>query len=48
MNDHELRQDICAAVAILLQTGGVIVDANPPEGHGENDPIPMAHLGSRR
>ena len=25
-----------------------MVDANPPEGLGENDPIPMAHLGGRR
>ncbi|KAF8736734.1 hypothetical protein AX14_014057 [Amanita brunnescens Koide BX004] len=40
--------DVCAGMAILLQTGGVITDANPPERLGENDPIPMAHLGGRR
>lgn len=48
MSDHRLRQDVCAAAAILLQTGGIMVDANPPEGLGENDSIPMAHLGGRR
>ncbi|KAF8634772.1 hypothetical protein AX15_000730 [Amanita polypyramis BW_CC] len=40
--------DVCAGAAILLQTGGIIVDANPPEGLCRDDPIPMAHLGGRR
>ncbi|THH18823.1 hypothetical protein EW146_g2237 [Bondarzewia mesenterica] len=40
--------DVCAGIAILLQTGGIVVDSNPPEGLGETDPIPLANLGGRR
>ncbi|KAF8628846.1 hypothetical protein AX17_005906 [Amanita inopinata Kibby_2008] len=37
--------DVCGSVAILLQTGGIIVDANPPDGLGESGPIPTTNLG---
>ncbi|KAF9465947.1 hypothetical protein BDZ94DRAFT_1252643 [Collybia nuda] len=40
--------DVCAAIAILLQTGGIVVDSNPPADLGDNDPIPMANIGGRR
>ncbi|PFH51624.1 hypothetical protein AMATHDRAFT_2900 [Amanita thiersii Skay4041] len=40
--------DVCAGIAILLQTGGIVVDANPPEGLSKDDPIPMVCIGSRR
>jgi myo-inositol-1(or 4)-monophosphatase len=41
-------QDVCAGIAILLQTGGIVVDSNPPSDLGPSDPIPMANLGGRR
>ncbi|KAJ7176739.1 protein qutG [Mycena filopes] len=40
--------DVCAGIAILLQTGGIVVDSNPPPGLQPSDPIPMANLGGRR
>ncbi|KAJ7628566.1 protein qutG [Roridomyces roridus] len=40
--------DVCAGIAILLQTGGIVVDSNPPPDLGPTDPIPMANLGGRR
>ncbi|KAF5391051.1 hypothetical protein D9757_003998 [Collybiopsis confluens] len=40
--------DVCAAQAILLQTGGIVVDSNPPPNISDDDPIPMANLGGRR
>ncbi|KAJ6621332.1 hypothetical protein B0H10DRAFT_2018013 [Mycena sp. CBHHK59/15] len=40
--------DVCGAIAILLQTGGIVVDANMPMGLKDTDPIPMANLGGRR
>ncbi|KAF7324813.1 Inositol-1-monophosphatase [Mycena kentingensis (nom. inval.)] len=40
--------DVCAGIAILLQTGGIVVDSNPPPDLSETDPIPMANLGGRR
>jgi myo-inositol-1(or 4)-monophosphatase len=41
-------QDVCAGIAILLQTGGIVVDSNPVQGLGEDEAIPMANLGGRR
>ncbi|KAK7466390.1 hypothetical protein VKT23_005113 [Stygiomarasmius scandens] len=40
--------DVCGGIAILLQTGGIVVDSNPPENIDETSPIPMANLGGRR
>ncbi|KAJ6618123.1 hypothetical protein B0H10DRAFT_2030724 [Mycena sp. CBHHK59/15] len=40
--------DVCAGIAILLQTGGIVVDSNPPTDLKDTDPIPMANLGGRR
>ncbi|KAJ7768202.1 inositol monophosphatase [Mycena metata] len=40
--------DVCAGIAILLQTGGIVVDSNPPLNLKDSDPIPMANLGGRR
>ncbi|KAJ7719084.1 QA-X protein [Mycena maculata] len=40
--------DVCAGIAILLQTGGIVVGSNPPAGLGDTDPIPMANLGGGR
>ncbi|KAF8314053.1 inositol monophosphatase, partial [Clavulina sp. PMI_390] len=42
--------DIAAAVCILLQTGGIVVDSNPPAGfqQGDGRQIPRASLGGRR
>ncbi|KAK0188114.1 inositol monophosphatase [Armillaria mellea] len=40
--------DVCAGIAILLQTGGIVVDSNPPNGLSDTGPIPMANLGGRR
>ncbi|KIK57379.1 hypothetical protein GYMLUDRAFT_46255 [Collybiopsis luxurians FD-317 M1] len=40
--------DVCGAMAILLQTGGIVVDSNPPLGISDTEPIPMANLGGRR
>ncbi|KAJ7041058.1 inositol monophosphatase [Mycena alexandri] len=40
--------DVCAGIAILLQTGGIVVDSNPPLNLQDSDPIPMANLGGRR
>jgi hypothetical protein len=45
---HLTLQDVCAAIAILLQTGGIVVDSNPPPNLGEDDPIPMVNIGGRR
>ncbi|KAF5331474.1 hypothetical protein D9758_015488 [Tetrapyrgos nigripes] len=40
--------DVCAGIAILLQTGGIVVDSSPPDNIDETGPIPMASLGGRR
>ncbi|KAJ6504096.1 protein qutG [Mycena vitilis] len=40
--------DVCAAIAILLQTGGIVVDSNPSPDLKDSDPIPIANLGGRR
>ncbi|KIY64163.1 hypothetical protein CYLTODRAFT_381225 [Cylindrobasidium torrendii FP15055 ss-10] len=40
--------DVCAGIAILLQTGGIVVDSNPPDGLAPDAPIPMANIGGRR
>ncbi|KAF9062991.1 hypothetical protein BDP27DRAFT_1427294 [Rhodocollybia butyracea] len=40
--------DVCAGIAILLQTGGIVVDSNPPPHISDKDPIPMADIGGRR
>uniref|UniRef100_A0A0W0GCD1 Inositol-1-monophosphatase n=1 Tax=Moniliophthora roreri TaxID=221103 RepID=A0A0W0GCD1_MONRR len=40
--------DVCGGIAILLQTGGIVVDSNPPPGLSDTDPIPMANIGGRR
>ncbi|THU97759.1 inositol monophosphatase, partial [Dendrothele bispora CBS 962.96] len=40
--------DVCAGIAILLQTGGIVVDSNPPDNLDETSPTPMANLGGRR
>ncbi|KAE9390090.1 protein qutG [Gymnopus androsaceus JB14] len=40
--------DVCGGIAILLQTGGIVVDSNPPANISDTDPIPMANIGGRR
>ncbi|KAF8918899.1 protein qutG [Mucidula mucida] len=40
--------DVCAGIAILLQTGGIVVDSNPPADLAGSGPIPMANIGGRR
>ena len=39
---------MCGGIAILLQTGGIVVDSNPPANISDKDPIPMANIGGRR
>ncbi|KAK7040726.1 hypothetical protein VNI00_009632 [Paramarasmius palmivorus] len=46
--ESNTTKDVCGGIAILLQTGGIVVDSNPPPGLSDTDPIPMANIGGRR
>jgi len=41
-----LIRDVAAGIAILLEAGGLVTTANPPENI-ESDPIEDVRLGSR-
>lgn len=50
------RQDVCAGIAILLETGGLVTDSNPPPADSpfwkprseSGVALPQASLGGRR
>lgn len=45
-NVNAIHRDVAAGIAILLEAGGLVTTANPPE-NPDTDPIEDVRLGSR-
>jgi myo-inositol-1(or 4)-monophosphatase len=45
--EADMRRDVAAGIAILLEAGGLVTTANPPYPNEDTAPIEEVRLGSR-